>query len=148
MSCRTLHAMLLECVCLASVAQAEWSGAIDHMVIDGAKISFGTIVEIEGEGNPAESRSRAFELASLRALRIDGRPTQENLTIYLCLSDDNKGPLRKQLAAVAKDIEVAVEAGFGHRGAPVLAVALGDLHRGRDAPVAEREERLIVGVPF
>ena len=52
------------------------------------------------------------------------------------------------LAAVAEDVEVGVDAGFGDRGAPVLAVALGGLDRRRDAAVAERQQRLVVGVPL
>src|SRR2546425_3922050 len=46
------------------------------------------------------------------------------------------------LAAVAEDEEAAVHAGFGHGGAPVLAVAFGGLYRRRHPAVAEREQRL------
>ena len=51
-------------------------------------------------------------------------------------------------AAVAEDVEVGVDARFGDRRAPVLAVALGGLDGRRDAAVAEREQRLVVGVPL
>ena len=50
--------------------------------------------------------------------------------------------------AVAEDVEVGVDAGFGDRRAPVAAVALGRLDRRRDAPVAERQQRLVVRVPL
>ena len=51
-------------------------------------------------------------------------------------------------AAVAEDVEVGVDAGFRDRRAPVLPVALGGLDGRRHAPVAERQQRLVVRMPL
>src|SRR6266545_1563121 len=50
--------------------------------------------------------------------------------------------------AIAEHEEVRVDAALGHRGAPVSAVPLRHLDCRGDAPVAEREQRLVERMPL
>ena len=49
---------------------------------------------------------------------------------------------------VAEDVEIGIDAGFGDRGAPVAAVALGRFDRRRHAAIAQRQQRLVVRMPL
>src|SRR5688500_10537817 len=50
--------------------------------------------------------------------------------------------------AVAKDIEVGIDAGIGDRAPPITAVGFGGLDGGRDPPIAEGEQCLVKGMPL
>src|SRR5262245_25864717 len=49
---------------------------------------------------------------------------------------------------VAKDIEIRIDTGFRYGGAPLAAVSFGGLDGRRHAPVSERQEGLIEGMPL
>src|SRR5688500_15612070 len=50
--------------------------------------------------------------------------------------------------SIAEHEEVGIDACFGDGGAPVAAVALGGLDGGSDAPIPERQQRLVERMPL
>src|SRR5215210_1343994 len=84
----------------------------------------------------------------LRALRRERPLLAEPLGVFslveggLHAAVDDIPRQHRIRGAVTEHEEVVVDAAVGNRGSPVLSVALGGDNRRRDAPVAEREQRL------
>ena len=72
-------------LCLTGSVQAEMKCGIDHVIIDGVKIPFGTVVEVVGTG----SRYAYFKERSpaLLCLRVNGKANDDAITVELVASN-------------------------------------------------------------
>lgn len=66
---------------LPCLARAEMTCGIDHVVIDGVKIPYGTVVEVMGPWHWYSYGKHGSP--GLKALRINGRPNDDDITVEL-----------------------------------------------------------------
>lgn len=84
---RTTAAAAIGCVLCSATAYAELSGMPDQIVVDGVALRFGDTIEVQGvcvadldwDSGPA----------TIRVLRIGGKPTQEQLDVRLSAGRDD-----------------------------------------------------------
>ncbi len=99
------RALLILIVLYASspvVIFAQLVRAIDHVMIDDAKIPFGTTIEIEGEVRAKDFFSFSSEAASLRVVRIANKPIQHEIDFHLHSDDEGNGPAYDVLRVLEK----------------------------------------------
>jgi|GEM_PF-1440088 len=97
---RVTCALAILQIALAGAAQSEPNRTIEHVEIDGVKIPFGTTIEIAGPCVEKDSFEIGFSAASLRVLRINGKPTLENIEVHLFAGGKEPDALRDRLHAM------------------------------------------------
>ena len=101
---RVLPSTVLIPFLLCAAVRAEVSSSLDHAVIDGVKIAFGSVVEVSGLCYSEESFAQDYAPAFLHGLRINGKPTQSNIAIYLMSNGHEGGPSFKQLRTQIRNV--------------------------------------------
>jgi hypothetical protein len=81
----------------ASPARSELVRTIEHVVIDGQTIPYGTTVEVSGVCRSTHPFELEYGVALLRCERINGKPTDKSLEFELCAGKQNQGPSRDDL---------------------------------------------------
>ncbi len=101
--CRQPFAAIFGVLIFAASGLGDTRRGTDHVVIDGVKIPFGTIVEVSGPNRRDPDQQFglfSFGAACIRGIRLDGRPIQDEIDFLLVPSDERGAPSYQNLAAL------------------------------------------------
>lgn len=73
-------------LCWQNALQAEMTCGIDHVVIDGVRIPYGTVVEVAGPG--CSYRYFKHTSSAIKGLRINGRTNDDDITVELVAAEN------------------------------------------------------------
>jgi hypothetical protein len=96
----TVAMTLLACLLHAVRAHAELSVGQNQIVVDGVVLHFGDTIDVAGVCIKQRGWGHEYGIATLRALRIGGKPTQEHLEFHLRPNTGEQPPTTKELAGL------------------------------------------------
>ena len=132
--------MVLVLLCLTSRAHAEATQGLDHVVIDGVRIPFGTIVEVSGPCQGRDFDRLGGGATTLRLLRLDGKANQDNFELLLYPSATNN--------VFSYELLSALERGKSYKARGRLVFARDWRPPGTQPPGGSRSAHVAVALGF
>ena len=97
---RLLAATFIVCLLPTCAAFGDVSAEQDCVVIDGVNLRFGDVIDVTGVCQDDRAWRNGYGAVTVRAMRINGKPTQVELDCYVGPNGGQQRPTRKELQSL------------------------------------------------